>query len=172
MPQSTTVTLGERVFPVVPQKHARLRHRLSADDFSKIMSAQYSRETYRLLCILIPAMDPNAKPNQATQAANGTNPGMPQYEFDGFTSQEAADADEYDEENDPSPTTDQIIGALETVVQVNGAGRLGKLMDLIQAGSRLAESNTSTQDSQDSPGENGVSTSIPSGTSPQTVIEN
>lgn len=167
-----TIQLGGRRFPVVPQKHARLRHGLSGDDFRKVLSAQYGAEAYRLLCFLVPSMDPNSKVNRAHEQETGTNPGLPQYEFEGFVSQEAWESDDYDEDKDPGPTSDEIIGAFETVLNVNGAGRLGKLVDLISTGAKVAMSDMSTPDSLESPGENGASPSTSSGQSLPTPSEN
>lgn len=130
-----TITLGKYTFPVVPQKHARLRNRLSADDFQKVMSAEYASESYRILCVLIPAMDPMSRHNQAHEA-----PGMPLWEWEGYNSLEAMQAGEYDEDNDPSPTTSEIVNAFETSLMVSGAGRLGKIVDLVSAAGSLTKS--------------------------------
>jgi len=128
---TATVRLGERVFPVVPQKHARLRHHLNAEDFSKIMSGDYGHHSYRVLKVLIPALET-----------------MSEYEWEGFQSQDAlvryqaGDREAYDENNDPSPTTDDIIAAFQTALE--------------------------TPLSPASPGSTGESTSTSSGTTPPT----
>jgi len=157
---TASVRLGERVFPVVPQKHARLRHHLNADDFGKIMGGDYGHQSYRILCVLIPALKD-----------------MPEYEWEGFRTQEAWDAyqagdrDQYQEDNDPSPTTDEIIAAFETSLNVSGAGRLGKLVKLITAAGNVAEASgvRPTPLSSVSPGPTGESDSTSSGTTPPTT---
>ena len=122
MNNQQTITLGDHPgIPVVPQRHARLRHQLSPEDFERLMSSDYAAESYRLLCVLIPAIKDT----------------MPLWEYEGYGSQEAMDAGEYHEESDRSPTTDEIINAFEVAFQVSGAGRMGKIIDLIQAGAAL-----------------------------------
>lgn len=118
-----TTRIGKHVLPVVPQKHARLRHRLDASDFEKIMSGEYSHHSYRVLGVLIPALLEV----------------MPEHEWDGYISKEAQEADEYNEELDPSPTTAEIVGAFEKALSVSGAGRLGKLLDLIKTGQSMTQ---------------------------------
>ena len=113
-----TATIGEHRLPVVPQRHARLKHKLSPEDFTRLMSQDYGRESYRVLSILIPAL-----PEQ-----------IPLYEWEGFASEEAMEADDYDEALDKSPTTAEIIDAFETAFLVSGAGKMGKIVDLIQTG--------------------------------------
>lgn len=119
-----TTMLGGREFPVVPQKHARLRHRLSAADFEAMMSQNYGVESHRVLSILIPALVPN--PN-----AEPPRRGYPVWEWEGYVSEDAMKAGEYDEDNDPSPTTEEIVAAFEKVLMVNGADRLGKILDAV-----------------------------------------
>lgn len=143
-----TVQLGDRLFPVVPQKHAKVRRVLSGDLFSKLMTRNYGEETYKLITLLIPAVKPE-------------NGGMPQWEYEGFPTQElweqwkAGDDDVYDEDMDPGPTTDQIVYALERALMVGGAQRLGKLVNLVTAmGSLSPDQPTATP--QDSLGESGA----------------
>jgi hypothetical protein len=143
---------GQRM-PVVAQRHARLRHHLSGEDFNKILSKDYSTESYRVLSILIPAL-PGA---------------VPEYVWEGFDSAEAWESyqsgnrDAYDEEKDTSPTPDDIAGAFELALNVNGANRLGKLLRVINSGATLVGQQTRT--SPESPGENGVSPSTSTGAS-------
>lgn len=160
MNNTETVQLGDRLFPVVPQKHAKLRKHLKSDLFNKIMTKDYATESYKILCILIPALKPE-------------NGGMQEWEFDGFPTQEAwerwkaGDDDAYDEDVDPGPTTFQIVNAIEKALMVGGAQRLGKLVDLVTAAGTLSPDRpTGTQ--LDSPGVNGESLSTPTGTSPTT----
>lgn len=143
---TATIRLGERVFPVVPQKHARLRHHLSGEDFGSIMGGDYGHHSYRVLKVLVPALD-----------------NMPEYEWEGFRSQEAWDAyqdgdkSQYNEDDDPSPTTDEIIAAFQTALEVSGAGRLGKLLNLISRATTAVEASkaTPTPPSPVSPGSTG-----------------
>lgn len=155
-----TVQLGERIFPVVPQKHAKLRKYLNSDLFARIMSKDYSTESYKIICILIPAVKPE-------------NGGIPEWEFDGFPTQELwerwknGDEDAYDEDNDPSPTTLEIVLSIERALMVGGAQRLGKLVDLLTAAGSLSPAQP-TPTSLGSPGNNGESVSTPTGTNPTT----
>ena len=147
------VQIAGKNIPVVPQKHARLRHHLSGNDLSKVMSGDYGHESYRVLSILIPAL-PGA---------------IPEYEWEGFSGAEdlkryqEGDRDAYNEELDNSPTPDEIGAAFEKAMSVNGANRLGKLLQLINSGATLVGQQTRT--SSGSPGENGVSQSETTGTS-------
>ena len=118
-----TVNIGDHTLPVVPQRHARLKHNLSSEDFEKLMSRDYGSESYRVLGILIPALPET----------------IPLYEWEGFASEEAMQNDDYDEAADKSPTTFEIINAFEVAFNVSGAGRMGKIVDLIQTG--VAASN-------------------------------
>lgn len=143
--------------PVVPQKHARLRHLLSGEDLQKVMSADYAHETYRILGILIPALPP----------------AVPEYKWEGFSSQEAYDRykqgerDAYVESEDNSPTTADIVSAFEKALMVSGADRLGKILNLVTSGSNLVGAQQ-TGNSPASPGENGASRSESTGTPAQT----
>lgn len=165
-PSIGVIRLGRFEFSVVPQKHARLRRYLSPEDFQAIMSREYAEKAYKLLCILVPAMDPNNKEAERP---------IQEWEFDGFPDREtwdrfkAGDPEAYDEDNDPGPTTDEIAIAFETALKVNGTARVGKLMGLVQMASRVVELDQETKDlSQALPGDSGASPSTNSGTSPQT----
>lgn len=125
------ITLGDKKIPVVAQRHARLRHYLSNTDFSELMTANYGPESYKLLSVLVPAL-PEA---------------MPEWEWNGYGSSDAEEAGEYVEALDRSPTTEEIVVAFETVMKVNGAGRLGKIMDLAKFAMRQAEVQTPTMPS-------------------------
>jgi hypothetical protein len=86
--------------------------------------------------------------------------------WEGFTSEEAMEADEYSEDTDRSPTTAEIINAFETAFMVSGAGRMGKIVELIQTGVQVQQTiptQTETPSSPDSLGENGVSPSTSTG---------
>lgn len=133
------ITIGDKKIPVVAQRHARLRHYLGNQDYKVLMSGNYGAESYQLLSVLVPAL-----------------PGViALWEWDGYGSQEAAEQGTYVEEQDRSPTTDEIVVAFETVLKVNGAGRLGKIMDLVKLGMQSGVQAQATQTSLDSPGESG-----------------
>lgn len=147
-----TVKIGDHVLPVVPQRHARLRHLLSPEDFQAILTKDYARETYRVLGILIPALPER----------------IPQWEWEGYASEEAMANDEYVEDLDKGPTTADIVNAFETALKVSGAGRLGKIIELVQMGQKLGDQAavaraqttqtvTPTPPSPVSPGANGES---------------
>ena len=119
-----TVRICDKAIPVVPQRHARLRHRLNGQDLNKLIGREYASESYRLLSILIPAL-----------------PGeIPLWQWEGYGSQEAMDAGEYVEADDRSPTTDAIAEAFEKALKVNAVGRLGKLLSTIQSVQQMGES--------------------------------
>lgn len=153
------LTICDRQIPVVPQRHARLRHLLTEDDFRKIMSKDYAAESYRVLAILIPALLPKNNPN-----------GVPEWEWEGFTTREGwekykdGDSSAYDEEKDPSPTTAEIVAAFEMALMVSGANRLGKILGLVNSGATLVGAQQ-TGNSPTSPGGNGASPSPSTGTS-------
>ena len=156
MPGTEKVQIGSYSFPVVPQKHARLRRHLTSEMLQRLATKDYSTEAYRTLCILIPALDPGSKQNRA--AGGG---GMPLWEWEGYVSEEAMANDDYDEDNDPSPDTAQIVNAFETALMVSGANRLGNIISLVQSGATLIQANqtqTPTALSPDLAGSIGEST--------------
>lgn len=134
------ITIGNKKIPVVAQRHARLRHYLGNQDFGKLMSGDYGAESYQLLSVLVPAL-PEA---------------ISLWEWDGYGSQEQAEQGNYIEDADCSPTTDEIVVAFETVLKVNGAGRLGKIMDLVKLGMQSGVQAQATQTSPVLPGESGA----------------
>ena len=156
------VPVGSRMIPVVAQKHARLRHYLSQEDFQKVLSKDYGHESYRILSILVPAI-PNGVKNIDNPNVYTVQP-LPEWEWEGYASEEAWQAGEYDEELDRSPTGAEIVDLFEKSLMVNGANRLGNLLSLVRSGATLVEAR-STDNSPASPGGNGVSASQSSGTS-------
>lgn len=170
------VRLGDKELLVVPQKHAKLRRYLSPDDFRKIMSREYSTESYRLLKILIPALDPENPEAKRAQTF------LHEWEFDGFPTKEAweayneGDLDVYDEDVDPGPDADQIMNAFETALRVNGSARLGKLVGLVQTMGRVVEAEQEVHKEQAFSSTRlsslGESPLTDSGTSPQTPSSN
>lgn len=154
------VKVGEIDVIVVPQKHARLRRRLSAEDFGQLMSANYGHETYRVLGVLIPDLHKKVK----------------EWEWEGFAKEDdwrewsdtgtdpRSDEAAEQEESQLGPTTDEIVNLFETAFRVSGAQRLGKLVELFMTTQRMAERNLpNASDSQTPvspalPGETGEST--------------
>ena len=99
---------------------------------------------------------------------------VPQWQFEGYVSPEAAREDRYDEDADPSPTFPQFVAAFEAIWVVNGGQKLtdylGKVFDpkMLKAEASLALSEWRERSigSQNSPGEiegSPTSGSTPSG---------
>lgn len=148
------IKLGNHSLPVVAQRHARLRHYLTNTDFTSLLGGNYGHESYRLLGVLVPVL-PDA---------------MPEWEWEGYGSEEAWQNSDYVEDMDRSPTTEEIVVAFETVLKVNGAGRLGKIMDMVKLGMQASAAQVQTTPSlQDSLGGNGASTSSSTGPSNPTA---
>lgn len=166
----TMVRLGEHEYTLVAQRHARLTRMLprvlaDATDLGAINTAdtaglvgQLGGRVYDVLVVLLGEV-------------------MPRWEFAGFASAEAMDADAYDPAMDRSPTFEQITTAFEAAWQVNGmdrvAGGLGKLLgaDMTQAIRRLVAAQITqvmaSSSSASSPPVNGASPSASSGMSQQ-----
>ena len=163
------------MIPVVAQKHARLRHYLSQEDFQKVLSKDYGHESYRILSILVPAI-PNGIKNIDNPSIYTCKP-LPEWEWEGFSSEEswkkynAGDRDAYDENSDHSPTGAEIVDLFEKALMVDEANRLGNLLTLVRSGATLVEAR-SMDNSPGLPGENGVSASMTSGTSAPTSSQN
>lgn len=149
---------GKRVpVVVVPQRHARLRRKLSGDDFAQLMSKDYGHNTYRLLGILVP--DLHRK--------------VPEWEWEGFareqdwrkwvdTGEDPRSEEQADKEDEFSPLTDEIVTLFETAFKVSGAQRLGKLFDLAQMAGTMGAPQKSVSEQPTpvlpaSPGTNGES---------------
>lgn len=117
-------------YRVVQQRHARLNRQLfgsegifsSVEELSEVLDVEsdnldgFVREiggkAYELLRVFIPDL-------------------MPRWEWDGYASETAADAEQYDEDADRSPSIPQITSALNAAIQVNGLGWLTKIKELI-----------------------------------------
>lgn len=136
------ITIGDKQIPVVAQRHARLRHLLGKADYQSLLSGNYGAESYRLLSVLVPEL-PSV---------------VPEWEWDGYASPENQRDSVYLEEADRSPTTDQIVAAFETVLRVNGVGRLGKIMDLVTMAMKQVGREVQMPTLPDSPGSTGGST--------------
>jgi hypothetical protein len=148
-----TVAISGKRVAVVPQRHARLRRRLSAEDFTAILSKNYGHESYRVLGVLVPDLHQT----------------VPEHEWEGFASRDEWQAwketeedprspDVADEESDTiGPTTAEIADLFETAFRVSGAGRLGKLVDLLMMAQRQVPKTQTSQmaASPVSPGESG-----------------
>ena len=121
---SQRVVLGEQEYMLVPQRHARLRRQLGGllsnlgdlgdleIDSPNAMIDLIGEKVYDLLAIFIPEI-------------------MPRYEFMGYASTEAMDADRYDEEADRSPTQPEIIDAVKIGMAENGFDWIGSVKDFI-----------------------------------------
>lgn len=159
------------MIPVVAQKHARLRHYLTGDDLQKVFSKDYGHETYRVLCILIPAI-PLGVRNIDNPEKYSVQP-FPEWEWEGFGTEEAweqyktGDRSAYNEDDDNSPTGAEIVDLFEKSLMVNGANRLGNLLSLVKSGATLVEAR-SMDNLPGSPGGNGASASTSSGMSAPT----
>lgn len=127
--------------PVVAQKHAKLRNRLSRSDLESIMTKDYAAQSYRVLGILIPAI-----PDK-----------IPLWEWEGYLSQDAMDNGIYDDDGGNSPTTAEMVNAFEAAFLESGADRLGKIIDLGQMVMGMSENQTQIQTPQlpDLPGSTG-----------------
>lgn len=154
-----TVLIQGKPVVVVPQRHARLRRKLSGEDFARIMTADYGHEAYRVLGVLIPQL----------------HKVIPEHEWEGFASKEdwehwrntgedTRPDEQADKEDELSPTTDEIVLLFDTAFKVSGAQRLGKLFDLAQmagmnanSGPQLNENASPTPVSPGLPGGNGES---------------
>jgi hypothetical protein len=146
-----TIKLGQHELAVVPQKHARLKHgakRLgfnSVEDYFVALAVPAgAAERYDLLNLAIPDLEQK----------------IPRWEWDGYGSAEAAERDDYQESGDRSPDYDQIVAAGHKVIEVNGVGRLGKIVGLLQTMTSLTqqesgESENSTHTSPVLPGSTG-----------------
>jgi len=127
----TTVLLGDHELPVVAQRHARLRHLLRDGDIGAIFSADYGTHSYRVLCVLIPALAD----------------AMPEWEWDGYADEATWREGRYDPDADRSPTTAQIVQAFKTALRVNGGDEAGKLVELLRAGQQMV-AQMATADAQ------------------------
>lgn len=131
---SRKVTLGRHEYTVVAQPHARIFRGLP-----RIFEE-------------MGGLDEGADLTDATSAVNALGDRvhdvlrlfipdlMGKPEFLGYASQQAMDADEYDEAAvNAAPTMPQIIEAFEAAIDVNGGRRLGELLGKL-LGPQLAES--------------------------------
>jgi hypothetical protein len=121
MPGPQTVHLGDSDFLIVAQRHAYLRRRLSAvidsltgsevEGAGGIMELVGSR-MYEVLAAFIPNF-------------------MPRWKYEGFASQGAMEAGEYDEAHDASPTFEEQFNAISVALEVNGLNRLRALGNVV-----------------------------------------
>jgi hypothetical protein len=126
------VTLGEHTIPVYAQRWRYAVNKLggvvgsftaSGQDVTAENFAVFAGDrVYEVLCALIPGLAKR----------------MPEWEFNGYASAEAAvrsaqdpAADEYDPETGREPTFEQIIGAMETAWRVNRLDVLGGLKAIV-----------------------------------------
>lgn len=118
-----TVRLGDKTYEVVAQRKARLRRRLpqafSLDQASLDAEAGWSglldlldKNSYSLLKVFIPDI-------------------MPEWEFNGFSSEADWKADRYQEDADHSPTWPQVTEAARICAEINGLDLVKHLKNLV-----------------------------------------
>lgn len=156
------IQLGNHQYTVVPQRHAYLQHKLGstlmelgsiAPDEGASMLSGMTAQVYTVLKVFIPEL-------------------MPEYEFQGYSTKAAYEAQEYDEDADQSPSPDQIIGAFEGAMKVNRLDLLRHLKEVVGQDFLLAQARVAIADattkaleaSPTSPSENGASDSTSSTT--------
>lgn len=115
-----TIRLGSYEYTVVPQRIGRLRRHLGramsdleslgGDSLAEFVGASLER-AHGLLKVFIPDL-------------------MPIYEFSGYRSEAAMEADE-DDDGDWGPTFPDIVNAFEVVMRVNRLDLLGHLRSVI-----------------------------------------
>lgn len=160
--------LGDHEVPVVSQKIGYLSNKLG-DQLGDVMTSTVGEgstgqvlgsQAYNVLIVMIPKLKKL----------------MPEYEFLGFGSKEALDAGEWVEEDDHSPTVEEIIDAFKAVSKVHGGDLFKSLKDLM--GPTLVEKWMATgsvallRRLPSSQPTNGGSPSTSSGTTPPTSSEN
>lgn len=168
--ESVQVTLGDKTYAVYPQKIGRLRATLAIEfkglealadlggGIDSVIGAGLER-AHSILRVFIPDI-------------------MPAFEFCGYGTLAAMEADEYIEDNDTGPTVPQVRRAFEEVMALNGLDllkHLGKIFspDLIQTVVqeqvllRLASETPSLPTSQPASGDSPPTTS---GTAPLTSV--
>lgn len=148
------VKLGDHTYLVVPQRHAYLKRRLGGvidslqgaevTDGGGVMELVGSR-IYEVLRAFIPDF-------------------MPRYEFEGFASEQAFVAEDYQEAADRSPSYAEQFDAIAVALEVNGLNRLKALGNVVSPEllrALIAEqvANMATQRSASSPSPNGASDS-------------
>jgi len=117
--ESVEVRLGDETYTVVPQPHVRVQR-----TFPKVL-----RETFGNVGEL--------DTSDVQSIVGGLGDGvydvlkvfiddlMPRYKFMGFPTQQAMEADEYDDEYaDNAPTYPQILDAFEAIYRINGGARI------------------------------------------------
>ena len=159
------VQLGDHTYPVYPQRVGYLRNRLAkfADRLQGGVEAGViewlASQGYEVVRIFIPKL-------------------MPRHEFEGFESQEAMEAGDYDEDKDRSPDFPQIVNAVRVASSVNNLDLFSHLGKLVDAETRsalvamaLTRSMASTGDSSviESSATTADTPSTPSGTTDPTL---
>jgi hypothetical protein len=119
MPDVPVVKLGEYELPVPEQRIGRMENQgksfvdgllavdiqelLDRDDLGGALLALGRERAYDALCMVVPALSKR----------------MARWEFAGYSSAEAMDAGEYDEDADKSPTWPEITAAFRSAKEVN-----------------------------------------------------
>lgn len=160
------VPLGDKTYTVVPQRKAYLRKKLpkalsiSTEELDN--EAGWSgfldlvdQNAYSLIRLFIPDV-------------------MPEYEFNGFASEAAWKADDYDEDADHSPSVPQVKSAVMACAEVNGLDLVKHLKNFISPDFLRAFTTSQVADFLTTTSPNSSATSTPdtastiSGTSPPT----
>ena len=111
------VKVGTKNIPVVPQRHARLRHLLSADDFQAIMTGDYARAA-------VP------RPGDSDPRAAGRDPPLAVGRVR-LSGGHGLWALRRGRRQQPDDGGDRRL--FREALMVSGANRLGKIMDLVGA---------------------------------------
>jgi len=140
-----TVTLGNVEVPIYAQRHAYLARRIgpavqAVIDRGQAVTADNllafaGDSAYDVLAALIPNLEKR----------------MPRWQFLGYGSQAALDADEYDDTVDVSPSLPEIREAFVVAARVNGIDELAKLGKVIDPRLIRAQVNSAIANSIDSP---------------------
>jgi len=147
MGSQVTAPFGPHEITLAPQAIGRVQHVVlpALDGLQEIQSGQFSEAGYKFVVALIP--DVGRK--------------MPLYEFLGYASRDAHEAEQYDEGNDPSPTLDEVLHALEMAAEISGVDTIRKWMgpELMRATGRALMANVASTISTNSASQSGMSPS-------------
>lgn len=172
------VTLGEAVIPVYPQRVSYLTNRTVPAVIEVLESARVSLTDIADtdIATVVRRVGYEGVYDLLVSAAPSIAKRLPKYTFCGFASQEAMDADEYDEDAAADPTLDEIVEAFKVVARVNGldsvvsVGKLlGKAIDprLLRAEVSLALAGfIGSRSSQPQSGESPSTSSTPTSPTP------
>lgn len=172
-----TISLGKHEeIPVYPQKWAYLLNRTSKT-INKIIDSSGTLDLETSLGGSVGGWVGTASYDLLVAVIPTVGKRMPEYEFAGYSSQEAYEKRDYVEEEDNSPTIPEIVNAFSVAVRVNRFDLLSILKNIIDPKKlrgpiteRLA--GAISKGSQSSQQQNGQSPSTPSSMNPPTSQEN